>query len=73
MKPAFIRSLVETRFDYRSRLRLLFYRENRVFRSLICTQLFQSFLQFPEISESPYYARRKGGNGVICRDVATDR
>ena len=57
-KPAFIRSLVETQFDYRSRLRLLFYRENRVFRSLICAQLFQSFLQFPEISQSPFYARR---------------
>lgn len=72
MKPAFIRSLVETRFDCHTRLRLLFYREPCVFRSLICTQLFQSFVQCPEISESPFYTRRRGEEGVRSRDFEED-
>lgn len=54
----YLRSLVDTRFDMRSRLRQLMQTETRLLRYIICSQLFKSFIQSPAITESPYFPRK---------------
>ena len=52
---AYRRSLVQTQFDLRSRLKQLMQTESRLLRFIICSQVFKSFIQTPSIMESPHF------------------